>query len=184
MDSFFTTRRLVARRFRLEDCAAFAAMRADPETARFQDWEAFGHGEALAFVTAQSGAEPGGPGWFQFALVERESGAFAGDCALRIDAANPRLAAIGYSIVTPLRGQGLASEAVGGLVRFAFGRFGVHRITASVDPRNLASMRVLERSGFVKEAHFRKAVWFKGAWADDAVYALLASDPHDPPADA
>jgi RimJ/RimL family protein N-acetyltransferase len=42
-----------------------------------------------------------------------------------------------------------------------------------VDPRNAASCRVLEKAGFVKEAHFRGSEWFKGAWADDAVYARL-----------
>ena len=62
------------------------------------------------------------------------------------------------------------------LTDFAFAAFGLHRITASVDPRNVASCRVLEKAGFVKEAHFRQSEWFKGEWADDVVYARLHED--------
>ena len=73
-------------------------------------------------------------------------------------------------------GQGYAQEAVTALVAYAFVSFPLHRITASVDPQNAASVRVLEKCGFAKEAHFRQPEWFKGIWADDAIYAVLAAD--------
>lgn len=72
--------------------------------------------------------------------------------------------------------DGYAAEAVRALVDHAFPAYGLHRITASADPRNTASCRVLEKAGFRKEAHFRQSEWFKGEWADDAVYARLATD--------
>ena len=50
---------------------------------------------------------------------------------------------------------------------------GKHRIYASVDPRNLPSIKLLERIGMRKEALFKKSLWFKGAWADDLIYAVL-----------
>ena len=59
-------------------------------------------------------------------------------------------------------------------VAYAFASFPIHRIIASVDPRHVASVRVLEKAGLVKEAHFRQSEWFKGAWADDAIYAVLS----------
>ena len=67
------------------------------------------------------------------------------------------LAQIGYTIARPFWRRGLATEAVRALVDFAFERFPVHRITASVDPRNAASCRVLEKAGFTREAHFRQS---------------------------
>ena len=64
----------------------------------------------------------------------------------------------------------------GNLAGFAFATYPLHRISASADPRNAASCRVLEKAGFTREAHFRQSEWFKGAWADDVVYARLRSD--------
>jgi RimJ/RimL family protein N-acetyltransferase len=52
----------------------------------------------------------------------------------------------------------------------------LHRLSATADPRNLASVKLLERLGFRKEAHFVKSLWFKGEWADDVVYGLLREE--------
>jgi aminoglycoside 6'-N-acetyltransferase len=151
-------------------------MRNDPEVARYQPWESFSEEDGRRFLSELAGQQPGEPGWFQFALEDRLTGAFAGDCGLNILPGDNRLAEIGYSITPPYWNRGYASEAVKALINFAFERFGLHRITASADPRNAASCRVLEKAGFRKEAHFRQSVPFKGSWADDAVYAILRSE--------
>ena len=169
----FETARLIARRFGPRDLAPFVAMRADPEVARFQSWESYAEEEGRRFIAELSTRQPGEPGWFQFALEEKLSGRMVGDCGLFIDPADRRLARLGYTLARGFWNRGLATEAVTGLTAFAFGQYGVHRITASVDPRNVASCRVLEKAGFAKEAHFRQSEWFKGEWADDAVYARL-----------
>lgn len=169
----FETARLAARRFRPGDLDAFVAMRDDPEVARYQSWDRFTEDEGRRFIADLATAEPGAPGWFQFALKEKATGRFIGDCGLFIDPGDRRLARVGYTIARPFWNRGFATEAVSALVDDAFGRFALHRVTASVDPRNLASCRVLEKAGFVKEAHFRESEWFKGHWADDAIYARL-----------
>ena len=169
----FTTARLVARRFGPRDLAPFVAMRDDPEVARYQSWERYTEEEGRGFIADLARLQPGDPGWFQFALEDRGSGHFVGDCGLFVEPSDRRLARIGYTIARPFWGRGLASEAVAALAGHAFAQFGLHRVTASVDPRNVASCRVLEKAGFVKEAHFCQSEWFKGEWADDAVYARL-----------
>ncbi len=172
----FETRRLIARAFRPDDLETFVAMRADAEVARYQNWEKFSLAEGQAFIAGLAARAPGDPGWFQFALEEKANGAFAGDCGLRVLETDGRLAQIGYTIRRELWNRGYASEAVRALVAYAFAAFDFHRITASVDPRNLGSCRVLEKAGFRREALFRQSEWFKGAWADDVVYALLRAD--------
>ncbi len=169
----FETSRLIARRFGPRDLAPFVAMRDDPEVSRYQSWERYTEEDGRRFIAELATAQPGDPGWFQFALEDRASGAFIGDCGLFIDVADRRLGRIGYTIARTHWNRSLATETVTALTAFAFDRFDMHRITASVDPRNAASCRVLEKAGFVKEAHFRGSEWFKGAWADDAVYARL-----------
>jgi RimJ/RimL family protein N-acetyltransferase len=64
-------------------------------------------------------------------------------------------------------------EAVGELLRFAFEELGLHRIEADVDPRNVASIRLLERVGFCLEGRMRER-WIVGDEINDtAFYGLL-----------
>ena len=49
-------------------------------------------------------------------------------------------------------------------------------ITASIDPKNTDSIRMVERLGFKKKAHFRESLFIRGEWVDDAVYAILEKD--------
>lgn len=169
----FESKRLIARRFGPRDLEPFVAMRADPEVARYQSWETFTLDDGRAFIAALANVNPGEPGWYQIALEDKASGQFAGDCGLKIMEHDQRLAQIGYTIVRRLWNRGYATEAIAALADYAFGTLNIHRITASVDPRNVSSCRALEKAGFQREALFRQSEWFKGSWADDAVYARL-----------
>jgi RimJ/RimL family protein N-acetyltransferase len=175
VEQFFATPRLIARRFAPNDLDAFVAIRGDPDAARFQDWESFSERDGRDFLEWVRPRNPGEPGWFQFALERKEDRTLVGDCGLRILEPDNRLARVGYTIARPYWGQGYATEAVLGMIDYAFASSPIHRITASVDPRHTASIRVLEKAGFAKEAHLRRSLWFKGEWADDAVYAVLRS---------
>jgi RimJ/RimL family protein N-acetyltransferase len=173
-ECFFKTARLVARRFEPCDVAAFVRMRSDPEVARYQNWENFSEADGREFLSWVAERSPGEIGWFQFAL-ETEGG-FIGDCGLKIMESDQRLGQIGYTIARDFWNQGFATEAILGLLEYTFTSLPLHRVTASVDPCNAGSIRVLEKAGFRKEAHFRRSEWFKGQWADDAIYAILREE--------
>jgi RimJ/RimL family protein N-acetyltransferase len=66
-----TTQRLVLRRFGPEDLDAFVAYRSDPETARYQSWEApYRPSQARQFLQELEAIDPDTPGeWFQFAVA-------------------------------------------------------------------------------------------------------------------
>jgi len=51
-----------------------------------------------------------------------------------------------------------------------------HSIEAFVNPENDASILLLEKNGFVKEAHFKENFYFEGAFLDTGVYSLLKSN--------
>ena len=63
---------------------------------------------------------------------------------------------IGYWIGKPFRGQGIMTEVVRGFCDYLNQDFGVVRIEAVVFPNNAASMRVVEKAGFEREAYCRK----------------------------
>lgn len=171
------TPRLIMRRFRDTDLEPFAAYRNDPQVARYQSWEGITEAEAVAFVAEQREARAGVPGaWLQIALELREGGALVGDCALKTEADDGRLGEIGYTLARAYQGRGLASEAVAALLDYAFDGLKMHRIVAQVDCENSPSVALLERRGFRREGHFIRNTWFKGQWADEYLYAMLAVD--------
>lgn len=71
------------------------------------------------------------------------------------------------------QGNGYATEALRAMVNFIFLGLNKHRVVASVDPRNTASIGLIERLGFRKEAHHKESYYLRGEWVDDIIYALL-----------
>lgn len=171
------TPRLRLRRFASEDLAAFVFYRNEPAVARYQSWETVGLSEAAVMIQQQSVLEPGEPGaWFQFAVTLRPDLNLIGDCGLYIDPSDSRLAEIGFTFGSAHQRQGLASEAVLGVLRFSFEALGLHRVKAVVDRRNDPAVRLLRRIGMRQEALLLQHSWFKGAWCDEYVFAILARE--------
>jgi RimJ/RimL family protein N-acetyltransferase len=169
------TERLLLRPFRAEDLPAFAAYRSDPEVARYQSWDVpFTVVDTERFLAAQQGIALGTPGaWVQLAAVDRHSGVLCGDCAVRVLADQPATAEIGVTFAREAQGRGLAGEALAALIAELFGRYGLHRVFAEADDRNLAVHRLFGRLGFRCEARLVDADWFKGEWTTLRVLALL-----------
>jgi RimJ/RimL family protein N-acetyltransferase len=145
--------------------------------ARYQEWESYSVEEVQKFLGENGSQQPGQPGWFQFGLEAKEAGGLIGDCGLRIDPANTRLGQVGYTIAAEHWGRGYASEALRGLVDFAFRTLpNLHRLAADADPRNRASLRVLVKCGFRQEGHQVQSWWSKGEWTDNSLFAMLRRD--------
>jgi [ribosomal protein S5]-alanine N-acetyltransferase len=71
-------------------------------------------------------------------------------------------------------GRGLATEAVGAVVREAFGRFGLHRLEAGTLVDNRASRRVLEKNDFQLIGLARRYLYIGGGWRDHLLFQRLA----------
>src|SRR5262245_49930792 len=157
------TARLQLRRFSEADLTTFIAYRNDPDVARYQSWDGISEAEAVAFVREQQSASAGGPGQgLQIAIERKDNGPMIGDCFCKVMEDDPRKAETGYTLAREAQGHGFATEAVAGLLTWAFPAFDLHRIIAIADVKNTASVAVLERLGLRREAHFRQNIWFKG----------------------
>lgn len=82
-------------------------------------------------------------------------------------------AELGYWLGEPYWGKGLASRAVGLLLPYAFGELFFIRLQAKIFAENRASMRVLEKNGFVREGVMRKHISKNGIVSDAVLYAKL-----------
>jgi RimJ/RimL family protein N-acetyltransferase len=171
------TARLRLRRFGDADLPAFIAYRNDPDVARYQSWDGISEAEAVAFVREQQTAPAGEPGeGLQIAVERKDSGRLIGDCFFKVVEDDPRQAEIGYTLAREAQGHGFATEAVAALLTWAFPTFDLHRVIAITDVKNTGSVALLERLGLRREAHFRENIWFKGAWGDEYLYAILRDE--------
>ena len=150
------------------------AFRSDPEVARYQAWAPESLADSRRFIENLQPVAFNTPGtWFQFGIRLRDPRLLIGDLGVHFPVDVPRQAEIGFTLAPAHQGRGLAMEAVSGLLDHLFASVHLHRVTASVDPKNLRSIRLLRRIGMRREARFRESLWFKGGGADDVVFAIL-----------
>lgn len=77
-----------------------------------------------------------------------------------------RSAFLGYKLDAAYVNRGYMTMAVGMLVDYAFATLGLHRVEANVMPRNRASLRVLEKNGFLCEGLSKYYLQINGVWED------------------
>ena len=82
-------------------------------------------------------------------------------------------AEIGYAQNRKMWGQGFMNEALQALLDYSFNQLKLRRLEADVDPRNLASIRTLERLGFQREGFLRERWHVNGEIQDAYFYGLL-----------
>jgi RimJ/RimL family protein N-acetyltransferase len=170
------TERLVLRRFRPDDAAAFAAYRSHPDVARYQSWTPpVPLAAATELVQTFAAGDPQEPGWFQYAIDLTADHRLIGDVGVYLHD-NAMQAELGFTVAPDEQGHGFATEAVGRIVDHLVGERGLRRLAAECDARNVASAALLRRLGFTLEGRRRAHTWIKGEWTDDLVFGLLADE--------
>ncbi len=76
-------------------------------------------------------------------------------------------------------GYGFATEVTNALIKCGFEDFNLHKVEAGVATENYKSIRVLEKSGMIREGLRRKILPIRGEWKDNYHYAIVEDDPRD-----
>lgn len=79
---------------------------------------------------------------------------------------------MGYFLDETWNGHGLTTEAVDLVIGFAFGPGELHRVQAAVMPRNVGSIRVLEKVGFRYDGFAEFYLKINGVWEDHNLYSI------------
>lgn len=82
-------------------------------------------------------------------------------------------AEIGYMLLPEYQGKDIISEAIKEAVDYGFEVMKLHSIEAIIDPENFASEKVLQKNGFVKEAHLKENEYYDGHFLDTVIYSIL-----------
>ncbi len=112
---------------------------------------------------------------FVFAIIEKESGQFAGCMGIHPTPAHNR-AEVGYWIGLPFWGRGLATAALRLLIQFGFEELKLNRIAAGHFPQNPASGRVMQKADMRYEGRLRGTRFHRGEYKDELHYAILRQD--------
>jgi RimJ/RimL family protein N-acetyltransferase len=105
-----------------------------------------------------------------FLAIEVRGEAVGGIGIHLLDDVKRRSAEIGYWLSESLRGKGIMTAAVRSLVPVAFDRYDIVQLQAGIFSSNPASMRVLEKCGFIREAVHRDAITKNGSLLDEVMY--------------
>lgn len=84
---------------------------------------------------------------------------------------------LGYWMGAPHTRRGYMTAAVKAVIPFAFSTLRLHRVEAACIPDNIASVRLLERTGFRREGIAREYLCIDGIWQDHLLFARLNGDP-------
>ena len=113
-------------------------------------------------------------GDLNFTLYDTESRA-VGAVGMMFDRDN-KSATIGLWIGLPFHGLGYGSNAIGQLVRLAFGKLGLERLEARIYTGNSASRRIFEKAGFKLEGTMRRVAFKRGVFIDEWVMGAIREE--------
>jgi len=157
--------RLLLRPYLEDDLSALFAVFGDPEVMRFVGGGARTR-EQTATVIAQASDHEREHGFSVWAMIERATGKLVGECGLNLlDGTGPRVE-VGYVLGRAFWGRGYATEGARESLRAGFADLGLCAIAAVADPRNFASLHVIDKLGM----RYVGAEWHYGA--DLATYEL------------
>lgn len=159
------TERLVLREVRVSDAEDILSFVGDPE---FEKWNGGGVDslETLAREIGRSAHDANGE-WtvLRCGITLKPGDTVIGGVSLHNWSKEHNRAELGYEVSRPYWRQGIASEAVRAVLRFAFEELRLHRVEAFPTMDNLASVRLLERLGFTREGTARDVLLM-----DDGLY--------------
>ena len=158
---------VLLRPFDKGDVPAIVAACQDPEIPRWTSVPS-PYTEADAVAWLESDVEE------SFAVVDRSTGELLGSIGVRyLDSA---VGEVGYWMKREARGRGLATRALALLSRWALVEKSLARFQLRADVENVASQRVAEKAGFVREGVLRSSLELMGERRDVIMYSLVPED--------
>ena len=168
------TERLVLRRISLDDIDDMYEYAKEASVTKFLTWcPHVDKAHTFEYVSYLQSRYKAGD-FFDWAIVFE--GKMIGTCGFtRFDFQND-MGEIGYVINSDYHGKGIATEALGRVIRFGFENLGLNRIECRFMVENSASRRVMEKNSMTFEGVLRQGMLIKGVYRDIGVCSILRSE--------
>ncbi|QQS36666.1 MAG: GNAT family N-acetyltransferase [Ignavibacteriales bacterium] len=170
-----TTNRLLLRKVEMSDADEIFLLRSDPVVMKYLDRPpAKTLEDAKIFLQSISDLEKNNEA-VTWAITIKENPKLVGTiCYWNIKKEHYRAEA-GYVLLPEFHGKAIMQEAFSEVLDYGFNVMKLHSVEANVNPFNEASIKLLERNGFVREAYFKENYFYEGKFLDSAIYSLLVS---------
>jgi len=113
---------------------------------------------------------------YTFCIEHTSTKEFIGLIGMKMGKPNYLTAEVWYKLHPSHWGKGYATEALNKILHFVFTELKLHRIEAGCAVENIASIKVLEKVGMIREGRKRKKLPIRGEWKDNYFYAILEED--------
>lgn len=171
----FATKRCILRAMTRDDAQDFYEIASNPLVNKYVSYQPHQSVEETKEVMETIFFTRMDKGIFEpYVVVSKQSGKMIGTCDFI--SYNGHSAEIGYAYHPDYWGQGIATEVLTKLVEIAFEELGIHRLVIKHMTENIASQRVIEKSGFKLIGVQRQALYQKGSYYDLLEYDLLRED--------
>jgi ribosomal-protein-alanine N-acetyltransferase len=168
-----TTERLVLRPIREKDAGELLFLRSDEDIMKYiQRPRTKTREDVLQLIARITELERNNEG-INWAITLKEENILLGTICLFNIVKEHHRAELGYLLHPAYHGKGVMQEAVTPVLRYGFNDMQLHTIEANVDPGNIASIKLLEKNKFNREAYFRENFLYEGKFLDTAVYSLI-----------
>lgn len=166
------TKRLILRPFEIEDLEDFYDYAKNPNVGPLAGWQAHTDKVQTAkilirFIESDE----------VLAIVERESGKVIGSIGLHNRSnTGDRVKSLGYVLSEDSWGKGYMTEAAREVVRYGFMEMGLEMISVAHFDFNARSKRVIDKLGFICEAHLRNYYELNGVLYGETFYSLTKEE--------
>jgi [ribosomal protein S5]-alanine N-acetyltransferase len=165
---------ITLRTLTLSDATSIFALFSDPEAMRYWCYPPLTELSQAEERLKRDRDAAAAQQWFTWAMTLDEK--HIGTVTLHDINREQGRAEIGYMLGRNYWGRGLAREAATLVIDHAFGPLGLRRLEADIDPRNVASEKLLLRLGFQKEGYLRERWQVGSEISDTSLFGLLKRD--------
>ena len=113
---------------------------------------------------------------YTFTILDKQNGKFIGLFGLNLGRKIYKSGEVWYKLYPKFWGKGFATESLNCMLNFCLKDLKLHRIEAGCAVDNIASYKVMEKAGMIKEGRCRKVLPLENGWSDTFEYAILDTD--------
>lgn len=166
------TENLILRRMEISDAEAVFQFFADSEVVKYHDVEAFESVEQAKLLINRLNTRFNNNQGIRWGIARKTNNIIIGTCGYNQWNKERARAEIGYELAKQHWRKGIMTEALQAIIKFGFERIELKKIVARVMVENTASMKLLEKLGFVDAGISKKRGFWKGQFHDLRMFML------------
>lgn len=169
------TKRLVLREIKKEDAESIYKLRSNPKVARYETFKPYTNIKQAERTIECFSKDFKNKRAIAWGISLKSQSQIIGIIRCEIEIPKVR-ADFGYDLRYEYWNKGIMTEAVSSIIDFTFNKIDVNRIESAVSTKNIASARVLEKSGFTKEGILRERSLLGGTLHDMIMFSILKKE--------